>query len=219
MGFAQSFSAFAALCTKASGKASREGPELSHLERGCLRCEFEGLNDWTTAANGFSLFREYIEKLLVMVEMRCHFRLFQLFPTGRQTVLVKARVVFKMARLRWRGRERERGKQTRMPGCACQAAVSTDLLNYALGRLEDILDPISAKVCFPSQCFSMFHINLLWSNEWRGAFITPMMFCKSCKNQRFWSRFFACSLSCELRCHHRTATCVIHARWQAATSL
>ena len=105
---AQSFSAFAALCTKASGKASREGPELSHLEQGCLRCEFEGLNDWTTAANGFSLFREYIEKLLVMVEMRCHFRLFQLFPTGRQTVLVKARVVFKMARLRWRGRERER---------------------------------------------------------------------------------------------------------------
>lgn len=92
-----------------------------------------------------------------MVEMRCHFRLFQLFPTGRQTVLVKARVVFKMARLRWRGRERERGKRTRMPGCACQAAVSTDLLNYALGRLEDIVDPIRKSVFSVAVFFNVSH--------------------------------------------------------------
>lgn len=44
-----------------------------------------------------------------------------------------------------------------MPGCACQAAVSTDLLNYALGRLEDILDPIRKSVFSVAVFFNVSH--------------------------------------------------------------
>ena len=93
-----------------------------------------------------------------MVEMRCHFSVVPVVPHGAANRAGESKGRFQNGSAEMaRERERERGKRTRMPGCACQAAVSTDLLNYALGRLEDIVDPIRKSVFSVAVFFNVSH--------------------------------------------------------------